>query len=77
MTEKSCNIKNNCVCSGFDMPRGRPSTGREEYARVKLKNDTHLLWTERKRILQRRDWELSNNMICAFTRFAYYIQVFT
>ena len=33
------------------MPHGRPSTGREEYAYVKLKKDTHLLWTERKRTL--------------------------
>ena len=34
------------------MPRGRPATGREEYMRIKLHKDTHLLWIERKKELQ-------------------------
>ena len=34
------------------MPRGRPATGREEYMRIKLHKDTHLLWIEKKKALQ-------------------------
>ena len=30
------------------MLRGRPATGREEYMRIKLHKDTHLLWIEKK-----------------------------
>ena len=31
------------------MPRGRPSVGREQYVRIKLRKDTHALWVEVKR----------------------------
>ena len=31
------------------MPRGRPSVGREQYIRTKLRKDTHALWVDVKR----------------------------
>ena len=31
------------------MPRGRPSVGREQYVRIKLRKDTHCLWVGVKR----------------------------
>ena len=43
------------------MPRGRPSVGREQYIRIKLRKDTHCLWVGVKRIaLWLRIIELSN-----------------
>ena len=47
---------------------GHPSTGREEYTRVKLKKDTHLLWTERKHTLHLK----SNNELALYLIEYYY-----
>ena len=45
------------------MPRGRPLKGREQYVRIKLKTNTHLSWTTRKKSLEiKRDGAL----VCYF-----------
>ena len=46
------------------MPRGRPRTLREDYARIKLQKDMHRLWAERKALLQlKSDDELAHFLL--------------
>ena len=50
-TKNHVTSENKCMCWEYSMSCGCPSTGREKHVYVKLKKDTHFLWTERKHII--------------------------
>ena len=48
------------------MPRGRPSVGREQYVRIKLRKHTHALWVEVKRAHAfKSDDALARHLLCS------------
>ena len=48
------------------MPCGRPSVGREQYVRIKLRKHTHALWIEVKRAHAfKSDDALAGHLLCS------------